>query len=714
MPLRPKLRDVRRALLAAAIALLAAPAAAATVGIDDVVLDMGIGKYVIKHMDVTDSTLNADEIKALFTGKATGSLVEQFAKFSAKSIVIPEMQFDQSYGPISQSLVYRDGKITDIVNGVVGQIDFGSATLTAKMPDGKPMGAVMRGIHASKLDLAAGARMVTEAATSSDMPLQPLYSATSIDSYTITLPNLDISMGPATARDLKGRPLTIPLVELFKKLPVPPKDGEKPSLEEMKTLTDFMSGILDVYAAFAIGGMELNDLKVNFTGDPAGGVDPVTFLMKRVSLTDLADANLGDLTVEGIDIKSAKGSAHLGKYQLSRFDFKPMLASIAAMMKYLPQLEDQQKGAPPPPEFLKAILDVYTNYSLGKLEISDLGFEIPEDPATGKPVSIAMARFAITDIAKARIGDIALQGVDVRAPQGKLRLGNWSLRGLDYREFLSGIGDYVTSITSMTPGPDGQIAPPDMTKLKMPRLDEMRIDGIDVDTLTPPDAATPEAAPTPVKFSLGAFSIRPGYHASGLPSALAMTADHLKFVFPPDKPEFEMARAAGINDVDLSSKIDAGWNEATQQLKIGEFALSGEGLGKVFVSGTLDNVPREAFIGDEFVRQAAMLGVILTSAEVRVENSTLFQKVLAMQAKQAGQSEAEMKSALIAGAAVGIPTLLGNSPAARTLANAIAKFLADPRTLIVKASAKDGVGAGDIAAPDKILDKVDLTATANE
>ena len=79
--MRPSLRRAHRVLLTAAAALAIGGVAIApgyadsgTIGVDDVVLDLGLGKYHIKHMDVTDANLGAAEIKALFAGAGAGSM----------------------------------------------------------------------------------------------------------------------------------------------------------------------------------------------------------------------------------------------------------------------------------------------------------------------------------------------------------------------------------------------------------------------------------------------------------------------------------------------------------------------------------------------------------------------------------------------------------------------------------------------------------------
>jgi hypothetical protein len=72
---------------------------------------------------------------------------------------------------------------------------------------------------------------------------------------------------------------------------------------------------------------------------------------------------------------------------------------------------------------------------------------------------------------------------------------------------------------------------------------------------------------------------------------------------------------------------------------------------------------------------------------------------------------------LVAGAAVGIPAMMGNSPASKAIGNAVAKFLADPKTLRISARSRDGLGASDLmmlSDPLALLDKVEISASANE
>ncbi len=64
-----------------------------------------------------------------------------------------------------------------------------------------------------------------------------------------------------------------------------------------------------------------------------------------------------------------------------------------------------------------------------------------------------------------------------------------------------------------------------------------------------------------------------------------------------------------------------------------------------------------------------------------------------------------------------MPMIANNNEKARLVGAAIAKFIADPKTLHVAIESKSGLGAaaiGLLGSPDLILDALDVQATADE
>jgi hypothetical protein len=72
-------------------------------------------------------------------------------------------------------------------------------------------------------------------------------------------------------------------------------------------------------------------------------------------------------------------------------------------------------------------------------------------------------------------------------------------------------------------------------------------------------------------------------------------------------------------------------------------------------------------------------------------------------------------------AALGIPAMLGSSDKAKALGNAIATFIAKPKSLAISVKAKDanGLGLTDVMGgsgpdPKVVFEKLDVTASANQ
>ena len=578
-----------------------AMADAAQVGVDDITIDAGFGKYVIKHMEVEDSSLSATEIRDLFAGKGDGTLVERLSKLSAKSITVPEMRFDQSMGEIKQSITYRDGKIIGIANGKIGKVTFASAAMSSEIVAGQKISFSMGEITGADVDLNTAARVVTEKSTGPDMALQPIYGTFSAKDYKINFGPVQMSVGSMTGDGIKGRPLSTPFAELMKHLPKPPAPGERPSPDELKNIQAFTVSIFEMYTAFAFGKIEMADFVINSAGDPATNMPAFGASIARLAMRDFGDAKIGDMTMEGLDVRPPQGKFHLGKVSLLGLGFKESLKSLSEVM--------------------------------GKL---------------------------------------------AEAPAG----------------------------APLLPPPDFKPAPP--------TLDEFNVADLDVDMMAPAPLENPSAGPTPIRFSLAQYRLQPELDPSGVPRRLRQTIDHFKIELPANTPDLKAARAAGLGKLDLSSSFDASYDAKAQQLNLGALSWALAGQGSSELTGTLDNLPAEAFQGDQFVREAAWLGAALKSVDVTLKNEGLLERIIAISARKDGKSETETRSQLIAAAAVGIPKLLGDSPAAKALANAIAKFLADPKSLHIKATSAEGIGASDAISPDHMLDKVELTATANQ
>ena len=395
-PVRSKLFRVSAVALAATAGTLALPGTNGGPGwfippahadsdatvINDIKLDLGIGNLVIKYLEVKGSTIPAAELKALLTGTYTGDAIALLAKFSAKSITVPEIAFEQKFGPVDQNIVYRDFVATDIVNGKIGSIDGGAASVSSDANGVKVTGKT-GAQHGKGIDLAAIVRVLTKSAKGPDEPLVALYDSFGIDSYDISSPGvMDIHLGPITGGPFKGRPMKVPFVEILKKLPKTPTDGKEPSPEDTKEMLAFASSMFDAYNAFSFGKSEATDIRMKIS---APGAENVSFSMARVSMSDFANARLGEMSFEGIDVASPQGTFKLGGFALRGLDYGKFMKDMASLM------EKGGDGAPPTPEQMMNInYPTFDEFSVDKLDM-DLLLPPSGENAGGPPVRTKMA-----------------------------------------------------------------------------------------------------------------------------------------------------------------------------------------------------------------------------------------------------------------------------------------------------------------------------------
>jgi hypothetical protein len=133
----------------------------------------------------------------------------------------------------------------------------------------------------------------------------------------------------------------------------------------------------------------------------------------------------------------------------------------------------------------------------------------------------------------------------------------------------------------------------------------------------------------------------------------------------------------------------------------------------------IGNVMRDLFTTDKAKAAVAALAVAAKSIDVSLTNSSLFERLIAQQAKEQRRKPEDVRAELAAGASLMVPMMLGDHPAARVLGPILGRFVADPKNLKVTVTARDpaGVGATDFIAaanPMDVLKKVDIKAAANE
>ena len=235
-----------------------------------------------------------------------------------------------------------------------------------------------------------------------------------------------------------------------------------------------------------------------------------------------------------------------------------------------------------------------------------------------------------------------------------------------------------------------------------------------------PDPQTPKGAPggNQVQLAMGALTSTATYDGEVFRSTTGELKS-LVIILPKASSGGQALAAFGYERVQLGMTAAGDYDPATKKLNITDYTLTGVNMGAFGVKASLGSVDKEVFgAGDPAKRAAGWLKGDLSSLTLKYVNNGLFEKSLAFLAAQQKKSPDALKKEW-AGLAQGvIPAMLGGSPDAKKLADAVAAFITNPRSLTITAKAKDApVPFADFSAmksPLEALSRVNLSATANQ
>ena len=456
-------------------------------------------------------------------------------------------------------------------------------------------------------------------------------------------------------------------------------------------------------AAMSADGVDLAGMVRVFSEKATGDNEPM------ISIYD-------SYAIEGYRINTAGiVDISLGRMSGHEFKMRPMKVPFAELMSSLPK--PNADGAPPSPEeaktlmaMMKNFVDIYYAFSMKDAVMEDFRASMAGTPPGSE--MFKLDRITMADYADAKLGEFVIEGFNISPPgQGVIKFGTMSLKGLDLHKTLTGVISMMDQLAAADPAAPPPQPTPDQLAQMMPTFEAFEIADMKLDFVPPADPLN--ASPAPVRMELGRFAVAPKAWLGFIPTSLEFTLDGFKMAVDPNDPKMAQLVAFGITDIDLSSKIDYAWDEAANRLSINDLNFDWRGFGKFSAQALLDGVTKDAFSADPLVQQAAMGAALVKKLGVEIENSGMIEAMLAQQATQQGKSVEDIKKEMIAAAAGGIPAFLGSDPKAIDIGNAISKFVADPKKLKISAELEAGIGMLDMFAPDQILKKATIEATAN-
>lgn len=400
--------------------------------------------------------------------------------------------------------------------------------------------------------------------------------------------------------------------------------------------------------------------------------------------------------------------------------------------------------------FAAAAADLIDATTVGSLELRGLSVS-DADPKGPLLFEIRRINFASTGPeAGTRLEDLSLSRGSVRTQLGRLTLTGASLaptvaalRGIaaepaaeggfsdaEMRRLTPQIGNLTLNDLAITLPPE---AMPERLPVREGRVPAHRAvpEGgrPGAGRLPDPKAMEPKAGdplavtvtpPPERRIALREAALTFGPPSDGVPSSSRLTLSGL--TLPADllagQPIVGMLPAYGYRDIDFDMVADATVDTKARDLTVRDVTISGRDIGTVHLSGTLGGIGPELLSGTLPAATLLMFSGSAKSLDLTVENTGLFERFLAAQAKDLSLKPDELRKEYVTASLLGVPIILGNGPAAKAIGAAMSQFVMKPGRLVLHAKAKEPAGIGfiDLGAarsPATVLDRLDVDAKAN-
>jgi hypothetical protein len=683
--------------------LVASAAAEGTVSFEPLDIDLGAVRLRVAHLVVGGARLDKAGLRALLDPKGPLGVVDRLDQLTAATIIATGVTLQSKEAIGAVTLSYKQIALSDVVRGRIGKLaatggafGFDAAALKAALSGG------LGDLRIDNLDLGLLARSVTQPRQDADEPVRTLVDRAEFDGFHIEAGgSLSVSTGKWSLADVQVRPL------LASTRAMPDAFGQTiRGAEEARMVGQAITFVTDVWSSLIVGELEGRDIAVRVERDGGGA----TYHLSRVHFGGIGRGRFDDMTFEGVGVGIPGG----GKFDLARYAVRGLdLGGAAGPASEIVRIAERQRrktdsanAAEDAKALLSAIADVYDGFSLRSAEIRGLDATAVQGAET---TTVSLGRYALSDLSHSRLGDFAVEHLRVATPQGHFALGELSLHGFNYRPTLQ----VLRLMSSKTP--------PSVTEVWrdiLPTLDQFVLADVDVDTADEKGTGNAEGGKRDVA-RLGRLEIDAGRFLRSIPTELTARLDHLAVDVPgvTDDALWQRLKALGIAHVDLSARFDLKWDQATKELALQELSIGDPNLGSATLAIEVADVPVEAFTGALPVAEAAWLAAVVKSADLRVVDAGLLDKEIALEAARNHVAADEQRRNLVAAVAAELPRLLGPSPAAAGITQALEAFIRLPKSLHIVARSAEGLSTADFAtmkSPDDLLRRLDVRAAADD
>lgn len=430
----------------------------------------------------------------------------------------------------------------------------------------------------------------------------------------------------------------------------------------------------------------------------------------------------GPFSAKDIKITSAKSSFSYAEIRSNGFTMRLPAEPLTETLQNLEANNNIETLSPEERKaFFARLIGIFN--TIGKGDVELLGMKIqPGEPEKGEGAieKVAMA----FDNKKL---DVSMNGFSAGNGTDYVKLDEFSLKGFSWAPSVVAIEKFAgLSDAEMENFPFTTMLPEFGTLVikgidaDLP-YDNNAHDDIDVEDEDGNPVPKPDGLPHRLKIGLKSYELALNKPVNGIPSDIRIAYEDMSLPVPADSNEemYQQLRKLGYDRVNLSSNVEASWDEANQNLIIKDLSLSGTDMGKVSMTGLMGGFTKEFFSGDKVLAQVALLGLKAREVTLKVENEGLVEKGLQFYANENDLTVEQARSTLKLIASAVLQELAADQPKLDTVVTALNAFIAKPEVLEVKVKSKSdrGIGALEMIAvsqdPLSILDKIEIEAKAD-
>jgi hypothetical protein len=415
-----------------------------------------------------------------------------------------------------------------------------------------------------------------------------------------------------------------------------------------------------------------------------------------------------DFVFTGGSVSSDEFSCDFGSIENAEFSARPTGVSFVDFMDLAAELE--AAGDEPSPAdvaaFMRSYAEILASFRSSPVIMNGIDCNGSDD---GETVTFSIDSASMAGFEPGIYPAITMNGFNIAIAGGEddgaVSIAEAVFKGFDFSEQIE--------LLASVPDDIGDAWFEQNARQLIPSFFGFSVSGVDVDV---PDPDSGER----IVGGIGNFDLTLGDYVNAIPTSISTEGTNLRLQIPPDMEDegLQMLTELGIDELDLGFALALVWNEANETIDVSRLSVEGANLASIAVSGTIAKAVADLFSDDVNLATATAMGLTVTDLEVDVEDYGGIDIFMTLAGQEQGASAAQMRP-MMAGVVEGMAAgLLGGTPQATGVAQALGNFLRGGQGVTINVTANDpnGIGLPELMQaeqdPTVLLNQVTIDAQA--